>query len=66
MLGLFLKPVSGGFDAAAKTAEGIKNTALYFNDKPNDKRIRNPRIFYGHESYYKAYRRFDSEIVRAF
>jgi len=53
LVGLVLKPIGGTFDAIAKTAEGIKNTAIYFNDKPNEKRLRSPRAFYSHENYYK-------------
>ncbi len=32
--GLVFKPITGVIDAASKTAEGIKNTATYFDDKP--------------------------------
>lgn len=38
--GLVIKPISGILDAASKTAEGITNTATYFDDKPNHRRIR--------------------------
>jgi vacuolar protein sorting-associated protein 13A/C len=31
-----VKPISGILDAISKTAEGIKNTATYFDDKPNE------------------------------
>lgn len=34
MAGLFVKPIAGIFDVASKTAEGIKNTATYFDEKP--------------------------------
>lgn len=63
LVGLPLKPIGGIFDAIAKTAEGIKNTAIYFNDKPNEKRLRNPRVFYSHENYYKTYKAPDSEVL---
>ena len=35
MTGLFVKPAAGVLDAASKTAEGLTNTATYFDDKPN-------------------------------
>lgn len=47
--GLVIKPVAGILDAAAKTAEGIKNTVSYFDDKPNESRLRNIRPIYGFE-----------------
>jgi vacuolar protein sorting-associated protein 13A/C len=43
---LIIKPVVGGIDGASKIAEGIKNTATYFDDKPEEERKRNPRVFY--------------------
>jgi vacuolar protein sorting-associated protein 13A/C len=54
--GLVVKPVVGVMDLTSKTAEGIKNTANYFDDKPNEKRSRPPRVFYGTEQYYKNFR----------
>jgi len=44
---LIVKPLSGILDAASKTAEGISNTATYFDDKPNPSRIRSALPFYG-------------------
>jgi len=44
------KPISGILDATSKTSEGIKNFANSFDDKedkPNENRIRYPRVFYG-------------------
>jgi len=32
--GFFFKPVSGAFDMVAKTAEGLKNSVAFFDDKP--------------------------------
>lgn len=61
--GLFTKPVIGALDAASKTAEGIKNTANMFDQKPNDNRIRFPRAFYGKEKFYRTYMETDAEIV---
>jgi vacuolar protein sorting-associated protein 13A/C len=49
LTGLIIKPVTGIFDAAAKTTEGIKNTVTYFEDKPNENRERNVRPVYGPE-----------------
>ena len=42
-------------DATAKTAEGIKATVTYMDDKPNENRHRYPRIFYGPEKFFKNY-----------
>jgi len=53
--GLVVKPVVGVMDLTSKTAEGIKNTATIFDDKPNETRIRPPRVFYSEEHYYKNY-----------
>jgi vacuolar protein sorting-associated protein 13A/C len=53
--GLVVKPVVGVIDLTSKTAEGIKNTANYFDEKPNEKRSRPPRVFYSREQYYKVY-----------
>ena len=33
---MIIKPLTGVFDAAAKTAEGLTNTATAFDDKPNN------------------------------
>lgn len=33
--GLVTKPIEGVLTAAAKLAEGAKNTVEYFDDKPN-------------------------------
>lgn len=38
--------MAGVFDAASKTAEGLTNTVTHFDDKPNDQRTRNIRVFY--------------------
>lgn len=35
LAGLVVKPVVGVMDMTSKTAEGIKNTANYFDDKSN-------------------------------
>jgi vacuolar protein sorting-associated protein 13A/C len=50
--GLVIKPVSGVFDAASKTAEGIKNTPEFFSSEKQKKynREHTPRPFY---NYYK-------------
>jgi vacuolar protein sorting-associated protein 13A/C len=34
--GLVVKPMTGIMDATSKTAEGLKNTATHFEDKPYD------------------------------
>lgn len=55
-----MKPITGIIDFSSKTAEGIKNTATHFDDKPNEKRERFPRIFYGKEQFYKSFNYKDS------
>ena len=49
LAGLVVKPVTGALDLVSKTTEGVKNTANFFDDKPNEIRKRLPRIFYGQE-----------------
>ena len=61
--GLIVKPVAGVLDATAKTAEGLKVTALLFDDKPNEERLRVPRAFYEKEGYIKSYNIHDSEVT---
>ncbi len=46
LAGLIIKPITGVIDFASKTTEGIKNNLLMFDDRPQDKRIRYPRVFY--------------------
>ena len=60
--GLVFKPVTGVLDAASKTSEGIKNTATYYDDKPNQTRQRYPRSFYGKEKFYRTYLVTDAEV----
>ena len=62
LIGVISKPISGSFDAVAKTAEGIKNTATYLDDKPIDMRQRLPRVFFGLELYYKQFSNSESEL----
>lgn len=50
-------------DASAKAAEGVVNTATHFDDKPNDVRIRNWRIFYERQKYFTQYSEKDSRIM---
>lgn len=61
--GLLVKPVTGVLDASAKTAESITNTATIFDDKPNDQRIRVPRVFYERTRYFKKYKNLDSIVL---
>lgn len=49
LAGLVIKPVTGALDLVSKTTEGVKNTANFFDEKPNETRKRLPRIFYGEE-----------------
>lgn len=53
LAGLVIKPVGGVLDATSKTAEGLKNTATYYDDKPNSERMRLPRVFYENERQAK-------------
>ena len=55
IVGLLVKPIAGVFDATSKTAEGIKNTATHFDDKPNERRMRLPRVFYEKAGFIKMY-----------
>ncbi len=45
--GLVTKPLSGMFEGISKFSEGIKQTALFFQDGPNTTRSRPPRVFIG-------------------
>lgn len=47
LTGVILKPISGVFDFASKTSEGIKNTLRIFESDRQNTRIRPPRPFYG-------------------
>ena len=49
LVGLMIKPIVGYFDFVYMFSEGIKNTATYLDDKPNNSRIRHQRLFYGKE-----------------
>ena len=61
--GLVTKPISGTFEGVSKVSEGIKNTALMFQDGPNSKRARPPRIFYSELNYFREYLYFESLAV---
>jgi vacuolar protein sorting-associated protein 13A/C len=37
------------FDFGSKTAEGVRATAVYFDDKANEKRERDIRVMYAQE-----------------
>ncbi|CAD8069734.1 unnamed protein product [Paramecium primaurelia] len=58
--GVIIKPLTSVFDAASKTAEGLTNTATYFDDHPNTLRMRDIRAFYENSRYIKAYNEDDS------
>lgn len=60
--GLIIKPVSGVLDAASKTAEGIKNTALGNDDRPSEMRQRLIRVFYSFDQFYQDYDEKDAEL----
>lgn len=58
-----IKPIGGVFDATAKTAEGLKNGATYYDDKPNVERYRFARAFYEEERYIKRYDKRDAKLM---
>ena len=60
--GLIVKPVSGLLDAASKTAEGIKNTATFADDKPKESRERLLRVFYSYDKFYMNFDKKDAEL----
>lgn len=62
LAGLIVKPVVGVMDMTSKTAEGIKNSANFFDEKPSLSRYRPPRVFYSIQQFYKNYKIQDSEI----
>ena len=61
---LVIKPIGGIFDATAKTAEGLKNTATIYDDKPNTERFRPPRVFYDEERFIKRYDKKDAKLMQ--
>ena len=63
--GLIMKPVSGIFQATSQTAEGLKKTVTFFDDKANERKIRTPRVFYSTVQYFKAYNINDSNVMKA-
>jgi vacuolar protein sorting-associated protein 13A/C len=63
--GLVMKPVSGVFQATSQTAEGLKKTVTFFDDKANEKKMRTPRVFYSTVQYFKAYNANDSNVMKA-
>ncbi len=62
LAGLVIKPVTGIIDFASKTTEGIKNNVLIFEDKPNETRMRHPRVFYTECFILKEYSQRDSQL----
>ena len=63
LVGLVFKPISGVFDFASHTTEGLKNTVTYFDDKANEMKMRKPRAFYGREKYFKRYVLFEADLL---
>lgn len=61
---LLIKPIGGVFDATAKTAEGLKNTVTFYDDKPNSERFRPPRVFYEEERFIKRYDKKDAKLMQ--
>ncbi len=44
-----MKPIAGILDFGSKTAEGVKASAMYWDDKANEKRERDIRVMYAAE-----------------
>lgn len=61
--GLLTKPLSGLFEAVSKFSEGVKQTALFFQDGPNSTRSRPPRIFISSQEYYEEYNAEESKAI---
>jgi vacuolar protein sorting-associated protein 13A/C len=55
LAGLITKPMSGLFEAISKFSEGVKQTALFYQDGPNITRSRPPRVFISDQQYYTDY-----------
>ena len=62
LAGLVFKPVSGVIGFAENTVEGVKNTVMYSQDRPNDARIRFPRVLYTETGMVKEYDPIDSKL----
>ncbi|EAR98864.2 PH domain protein (macronuclear) [Tetrahymena thermophila SB210] len=60
--GLITKPVSGVLDAASSVTGGIKNNIMLGDEKANEVRLRNPRVFYGREGFYKEFIEIDAAM----
>lgn len=63
LTGLVIKPVAGLLDAAAQATSGLKNTVTFFDEKPNELRLRGPRVFYGIDKTYRKIDVFHTEIL---
>lgn len=62
IVGVVAKPISGILDATSKAAEGISNTVTILDDKPSQRRVRYPRVFYNIQDYFAPYNHADSEL----
>lgn len=60
---MIIKPIAGILDATTQTTSGLKNTVTLFDEKPNELRLRGPRVFYGVDKIYKEIIIFHTEIV---
>ena len=66
ILGVFFKPFAGFLDAISKSTEGLKSTITYFDDKPNERKERVSRVFYGPEKFFKLYTQEAAESFNFF
>ena len=62
MSGLVTKPIGGILDALSVTAEGLKETVTFFDEKSNIKKFRYPRVFYGKKRYFLVYK-YDDYLI---
>jgi len=63
LTGLLTKPISGFCEAVSKFSEGVKQTALFFQDGPNTIRSRPPRIFISSQEYFGSYNLEESKAI---
>lgn len=63
LVGVVTKPITGVFDLASHTTEGMKSMVTYFDDRANELKKRMPRAFYGRERYFKKYNESEASLL---
>jgi vacuolar protein sorting-associated protein 13A/C len=63
LVGVVTKPLTGVFDLASHTTEGMKGMVTYFDDRANEEKKRMPRAFYGRERYFKKYNESEASLL---